>query len=165
MVQRTSWNCLLSALASRAEASILAYIILTWPIKIGAAFSADRRLCVLVTFTFQISSRLTPFWLHFYRASLSFSCHCIDTHRPIFVSSLRLNIGSTASISSSHRAAGKFQRSKNHLYRMASRAERPSKKQRRLSTDSEGTEEGYEWAGVRAKPKSRAEKATSSKKE
>jgi hypothetical protein len=68
MVQRTSWNCLLSALASRAEASILAYIILTWPIKIGAAFSADRRLCVLVTFTFQISSRLTPFWLHFYRA-------------------------------------------------------------------------------------------------
>ncbi|PMD45471.1 hypothetical protein L207DRAFT_508349 [Hyaloscypha variabilis F] len=48
---------------------------------------------------------------------------------------------------------------------MSSRTERPTKKVRRLSTDSEGTEEGLDWAGVRGKPKARAEKATSSRKE
>ena len=32
---------------------------------------------------------------------------------------------------------------------MSGRADRASKKQRRLSTDSEGTEEGYDWVGLK----------------
>ncbi|KAH8687374.1 PAPA-1-like conserved region-domain-containing protein [Tricladium varicosporioides] len=43
---------------------------------------------------------------------------------------------------------------------MASRGDRASKKMRRLSTDSEGTEEGFEFVGL--KGSSRAEKATPS---
>ncbi|TVY34029.1 hypothetical protein LOCC1_G008648 [Lachnellula occidentalis] len=41
---------------------------------------------------------------------------------------------------------------------MSGRADRASKKQRRLSTDSEGTEEGYDWAGLKGGP-SKAGKA------
>jgi Ino eighty subunit 2 len=33
---------------------------------------------------------------------------------------------------------------------MSGRADRASKKQRRLSTDSEGTEEEYDWVGLKA---------------
>ena len=93
-----SWNCLLSALTSRAEAPILAYITLTWPIKIGAAFSADRRLSVLVTFKASDIFTLNPLL-----ASLlpCFTVIFISLYRHIspqfFISSLRLNIGSTAS--------------------------------------------------------------------
>lgn len=32
---------------------------------------------------------------------------------------------------------------------MSGRPERASKKQRRLSTDSEGTEDGYDWVGLK----------------
>jgi len=32
---------------------------------------------------------------------------------------------------------------------MSGKADRASKKQRRLSTDSEGTEEGYDWVGLK----------------
>ncbi len=51
---------------------------------------------------------------------------------------------------------------------MSNRAERPSKKLRRLSTDSEGTEEGLDWAGMKTQPRSqpranRAEKAAAPK--
>ncbi|TVY40408.1 hypothetical protein LSUB1_G003770 [Lachnellula subtilissima] len=46
---------------------------------------------------------------------------------------------------------------------MSGRADRASKKQRRLSTDSEGTEEGYDWAGLKGGP-SKAGKATEKSK-
>jgi len=49
---------------------------------------------------------------------------------------------------------------------MSGKTERPSKKPRRLSTDSEGMEEGLEWEGSRLKGNSgRAEKAASAKNE
>lgn len=52
---------------------------------------------------------------------------------------------------------------------MSNRAERPSKKQRRLSTDSEGSEDEVDWSTTKqpasqSRP-TRAEKATGSKNE
>ncbi|KAJ5038041.1 uncharacterized protein L3040_006913 [Drepanopeziza brunnea f. sp. 'multigermtubi'] len=43
---------------------------------------------------------------------------------------------------------------------MSGRSERPSKKLRTLSTDSEGTEEGYDWVGINSKGLSAASSAS-----
>ncbi|TVY93823.1 hypothetical protein LAWI1_G002720 [Lachnellula willkommii] len=46
---------------------------------------------------------------------------------------------------------------------MSGRADRASKKQRRLSTDSEGTEEGYDWVALKGGPSTSGKAAEKSK--
>ncbi|TVY16212.1 hypothetical protein LARI1_G006532 [Lachnellula arida] len=46
---------------------------------------------------------------------------------------------------------------------MSGRADRASKKQRRLSTDSEGTEEGYDWVALKGGPSKSGKAAEKSK--